>query len=149
MWMFRNADQATGYALAQSEIAGQQVSAYVGKLQATIAARRAAATNYALVANVQELRAALAAEFERANFFQSEADKLCVALTDCIEAQGALVAENKALRELASHQQAELESLAAELSRRKEPDYPEEIFGPRKTPPIAQPLSDKEDDFLF
>ena len=98
MFFFGNSEQAKGYALAQGEINAANVSAAVQNLQAGLAANLMAATNHALLATAHELRAALAAESQRADFYQNEADKLCSALMGFLEDYERLAAENAALR---------------------------------------------------
>ena len=77
MMLFGNSEQAKGYALAQGEINAANTFATVQNFQARLAANRMAATNHALLATAHELRDALVAESQRADFYQNEADKLC------------------------------------------------------------------------
>src|SRR5271165_5341617 len=97
MMVFGNSEQAKGYALAQGEINTANALAAAQNFQARLAANQMAATNHALLATAHELRDALVAESQRADFFQNEADKLCAALKDFQKDYERLAAENAAL----------------------------------------------------
>jgi hypothetical protein len=98
MLLFRNSDQAQGYALAEGESNIALALAAAQNFRDALDARRAAATNHALLKTAHELRDALIAESQRADFFQNEADKLCAASLDLLKDCERLAAENAALR---------------------------------------------------
>ena len=115
MMFFGNSEQAKGYALAQGEINAANTFATVQNFQARLAANRMAATNHALLATAHELRDALVAESQRADFYQNEADKLCTALRGFLEDYERLAADNAALRAALDQAQEDKRFLAGQI----------------------------------
>jgi signal transduction histidine kinase len=123
MMFFGNSEQAKGYALAQGEINTANALAAAQKFQAWLAANRMTATNHALAAIAHELRNALAAESERADFFQNEADKLCAALMDFQKDFERLAAENATLRAELDRAKEDVHVLALQIPPTYETEF--------------------------
>jgi signal transduction histidine kinase len=115
MMFFGNSEQAKGYALAQGEINAANTFAAAQNFQARLAANRMAATNYALAATAHELRDALAAESQRADFYQNEADKLCTDLMGFLKDYERLAAENATLRAELDRAKEDVDFLALQI----------------------------------
>ena len=123
MMFFGNSEQAKGYALAQGEIDAANTFATVQNFQARLAANRMAATNHALLATAHELRDALAAESQRADFYQNEADKLCTDLMGFLKDYERLAAENATLRAELDQAKEDKHFLAGQIPSDVCPDF--------------------------